>query len=266
MKKMTTLLLIVAALALALVLWLGPREKTAPAPTVAPTATAAPAPTPSPSPTPTPSPEPTPAPLSEAWFGQAVFIGDSVTRALENHCRDTGELGEAVFLCAISLSVRNIVEDRLGVEFRGEERPTLDALAEIGASRVFIMLGTNDVALTGGIDGAMDNWKLLLDGIRERCPDMEIYVESVLPMYSEGQLADLNNQKLGEYNARLRDLCREQGCLFLDLAPRFMDAAGGLRGEYSSDGYVHLTKKGAALWASLLRSEEIYEAARNQAS
>ena len=122
MKKRITVLLIAGALLLG-VLLLAHRREAPPAAAVpaVPPATATPAPTPGPTPAPTPSPTPVPttAPRSRDWFGEAVFVGDSVTRALENHCRRHEELGEPLFLCEISLSVRNIAEDRMGVQYRG---------------------------------------------------------------------------------------------------------------------------------------------------
>lgn len=260
MKKWIVALLIAGALLLGALLWALRRETpSAAAVPAVPLATATPVPSPTPAPTPSPTPVPTPAPRSQGWFGEAVFVGDSVTRALENYCRRHDELGEPLFLCEVSLSARNIAEGQMGVQYRGQELPLPEALAQAGASRVFIMLGTNDVALPGGVEAAMTNWAWLLDQLRERCPGMEIYVESALPMSTRGELRDLNNQRLREYNDSLRALCRERGCSYLDLAPWFTGEDGGLPEEYCSDGYVHLTEEGAALWASLLQREELYE-------
>ena len=133
--------------------------------------------TPEPAPIPTPEPEEDMSPLPESWFDDAVFFGDSVSVVLGKHAEKTGELGKALFLCEFSYSVRNAVSGYLKIWFRGEQYLPQDVLGLTGATKVFIMLGVNDVALPGGVDHTIECWAEYITAIREKNPDIQIFIE-----------------------------------------------------------------------------------------
>ncbi len=219
-----------------------------------------PRPTPKPTPSPTPTPEPTPdmSPLPAEWFDDSVFLGDSVTVALEKYCDKTETLGGALFLCEFSYSVRNAVSGEVDIWYQGNPYRPEDVIPLTGASKVFAMLGTNDIARSGGIDRTIELWTEMLDKIREKSPDVTFFLESCLPMHYAGQLVDLNNKKLDEYNERLRAYCEENGIVFVDIAAYFKDDRNSLRDDFSDDQYVHVTESAARLWAVLLKDPANY--------
>ena len=233
-----------------------PEAAETPAPTPAPT----PSPTPEPTPTPTPTPEPTPdmSELPLAWFDDAVFLGDSITGTLEDYCDVNEALGNATFLCETSCSVRNAVLENIEIWYHGQTYRADQAVPLTGATKVFIMLGTNDVALDPKLDLTMGRWKALVNMIRATTPGAVFFIESCLPMHRYGMSDSLNNDAIDAYNVRLRDFCEEAKCVYVDIARYFKDENNSLAEEYTSDHYVHLNFDGAELWAKVLRDPANY--------
>lgn len=191
----------------------------------------------------------------EAFFDNAAFIGDSVTLKLRNYNMANGTLGKATFLCVGSYSVHNAVTNGLYLSYQGQDMTPQDALAACGANKVFIMLGMNDIALFGNesLTIAIQNWKTLLTNIRDKNPDIAIYIQSGTPIYTAGQVGGLNNERMDEYNQLLQQFAQENGCVYVDIASSMKDSAGGLAKAYCSDDFVHFTDAGCRLWISILQ-------------
>ena len=187
------------------------------------------------------------------FFDDAAFIGDSVSLALRNFNTQYKWLGEATFLCQGSYSVDHAVNNTMLIRYQGQNMTPQEALAACGAKKVFILLGMNDIALYG-VDKSIENWGMLLANIRERCPDITVYIQSGTPIYTGGQVGGLNNNRMDEYNARLKVFAEENGCIYLDVATAMKDESNGLAYSYASDNYVHLTLSACELWAKQLKN------------
>lgn len=185
------------------------------------------------------------------YFDDAVFVGDSVSLMLSYYAADTGALGDAQFLVRGSYSVAHALNGTMLMTYRGAQLSLPDAIAATGAKKVFLMLGMNDIALNG-IDATMESWDTLLWAIKKVCPEVEIVIQSMTPIYTGGEKGRLTNANVDTYNRRLKDFAEEKGYGFLDVASSMKDAAGGLAESYCSDQYVHLTQAGAAAWVKVL--------------
>lgn len=199
-------------------------------------------------------------PLPDSWFDDAVFLGDSVSLILEKQSERTGGLGEALFLCEGSFGINNAVSGNVLLWYQGKGYLPQDVLPLTGANKLFIMVGANDIALYGGIDGAMEMWDVFVDNVRETCPDILVFIESMLPVWYTVTYDGLNNSDILVYNDRLRDFCEEKGCVYVDVADYFRDEHGGMATPYSSDAYVHITFAAAELWIEQLKNPTNYSA------
>jgi len=190
--------------------------------------------------------------VDASFFDDAVFVGDSISLKLSYDT--SGRLGNAQFLVQGSYGVGNAIYDVLPTTYRGNTYQNLeDAIAATGAKKLFIMMGMNDIGLYG-IDGTIENWKTLLGLIRGVCPDMEIYIQSMTPVWTGGEKGGLTNPNINEYNNKLRVFAAENGCGFIDVAPFMRDATGGLATAYCSDNYVHLSDAGVDMWIKVLKA------------
>ena len=197
-------------------------------------------------------------PLPDSWFDDAVFFGDSVSITLKKHCAKTGDLGDALFLCEYSFGVRNAVSGKVKVWYKGKEYKPQQVLPLTGAKKVFAMFGANDIALYGGIDRTMEKWQTLIDRIRKKSPDVEIFIESCFPVYHTINYEGLNNKAIDKYNKRLIAFCEENDCVYVDLAHYFKDKKNGMAQRYSSDEYVHITYEAAEVWVEQLKNPANY--------
>lgn len=189
---------------------------------------------------------------SGGFYDDAVFIGDSVSYMLSKYVSATGGLGSAQFLVLGSYSTTHAVNGTMLMEIDDRLLPLEQAIAATGAKKAFFMLGTNDIGAYG-ISATMANWETLLRRVREQTPELEIYIQSMTPVWTGGEIGGLNNPKTDEYNEKLRQFADRNGCIYVDIASYLKDATGGLAEGYCSDEYVHLTESGARVWVQVLQ-------------
>lgn len=187
------------------------------------------------------------------FFDDAVFIGDSVTYMLANYETSHDVLGKAQFLVRGSYSAFHAVNHTMLMNFQGMSMKLPEAIAATGAKKAFFMLGTNDIGAYG-IEKTMANWDTMITNIRELVPDIEIYIQSMTPVWTGGEKGGLNNTRADEFNEELKVFAEENNCIYVDIASYMKDATGGMAQKYCSDEYVHLTEAGAEVWIQVLKA------------
>ena len=187
------------------------------------------------------------------FFDDAVFVGDSVTLMLYNHAMAHKCLGKAQFLVRGSYSAFHAVNNTMLMSFQGGSMKLPDAIAATGAKKVFFMLGTNDIGAYG-IEKTIANWETMVEQIREQVPEIEIYIQSMTPVWTGGEKGSLNNENTDRFNEELMSFAVEFDCTYVDIASYMKDATGGMATQYCSDQYVHLTEQGAEVWVKVLKA------------
>ena len=193
------------------------------------------------------------AKVDSAFFDDAVFVGDSVTLKLSYYAASSGKLGKAQFLTRGSYGVAHAVMDSMLLTYQGQDMKVEDAINATGATKVFLMMGMNDIGLYG-VEGTIENWDKLIQRIQENCPNVTVYIQSMTPIWTGGEIGDLNNVNMDAYNARLEVFAKNAGVDFIDVAPYMKDSTGGMATRYCSDNYVHVTDQGAAAWIRVLKA------------
>lgn len=257
-------------------------------PTPEPTAVSTPEPTTehTTEPTAEPTPEPTPAPEIidaqrlasgefDAFFDDAVFVGDSITKSFGNivnarRTEDGACLGEAQFLGVVNMNAAiasrdKINSDGINFRYRGKAVTLSEAIKEVGAKKIFILLGTNELEYRKW-DAETELFLKMFEKIRAVRPDAEIVVTAILPVtarYAKSHKIDIAHWNA--FNDVLRETCESNGVTFFSFAGRLMDENGYLIDAYSSDGQYHLNKDGCSIWIEALRrfaAEQAYPDAR----
>lgn len=190
---------------------------------------------------------------ASAYYDDAVFIGDSVSLKLSYYAAQTGLLGNAQFLVRGSYSVGHALNGTMLMTYQGEEMGLPEAIAATGAKKAFFMLGMNDIDLYG-IKATIANWDTLIVRVRELAPDIEVYIQSMTPVWTGGERGGLNNANVDKYNEKLAAFAEKRGYTFVDIAPYMKDQTNGLAAAYCSDEYVHLTDAGADAWIKVLKA------------
>jgi len=125
----------------------------------------------------------------------------------------------------------------------------LERLSEVTESKpakIFIMIGTNDLAYSKTVDRVIENYKKIINQIQTDSPKTKIYIESVLPVdyaiHFTRPIADII-----KINDQLKEIVAQNNLTYIDLFSVFKTDQNKLNPEYSLDG-LHLNGKGYQLW------------------
>ena len=113
------------------------------------------------------------------------------------------------------------------------------------------MIGTNDLSRGHPPDEVAAKVEEVLGALRRQSPRTKIYLQSVLPI-REREGWNHHNANIRALNSRLEALAGETGSAWVDVAPAFMDEAGQLRADLSTDG-LHLNGAGYLRWFGAIR-------------
>ena len=201
-------------------------------------------------------------PVSASGFDDAVCVGDRITLKLNYYCEDDpAALGDAEFFCSGSLGFQNALWDlddpnAVHPYYRGEMVLTENCAAATDSSKVFILLGMNDIGLYG-VKGTQEGCEKLVAKIKAKSPDVKIYLQSVTPMLSAFEYEDYTNVNIDVFNAWLKEYCEKNGYRYLDINSIMRDENGALKEEYCSDPEamgIHFTDAACALWVDYLKN------------
>ncbi|MCH1941108.1 GDSL-type esterase/lipase family protein [Holdemania massiliensis] len=165
------------------------------------------------------------------YTADIVFFGDSIT-----YLGDWGKYYEDLNVCNLSVSGDTIIN--------ATYRATM--VEKLNPKKIFIMIGVNN------LDEVNEYSELLAPFLA--IPDVEIYVQSILPVRSPSKIS---NQKIENANIIIQGISEEYGCIYINLHNAFSDINGELRQEFSKDG-IHINEKGYELWTTLI-NEYVYE-------
>lgn len=196
----------------------------------------------------------------DEYFADAVFVGDSIMLGFRNYAMKRQEdafLSGLQFLAAGSFSANNSLWDLSNKEsvhpvYKGEPRYVWDSISMMGCKKVFIMLGMNDLNVTG-LEGTWEKYEELLGKIEEGSPDVEIHIMSMTYILHGKEVGKLENNTIREYNDMLREMARENGLGFINIADALADENGDLAAEYCSDEFAHQNAEAYDVWVEELR-------------
>lgn len=162
-----------------------------------------------------------------------ILLGDSLT--------DQGEWQE--LLKNINVKNRGISGDTTdGVLNR------LDQIIAGQPKKIFILIGANDFWWEKkSIDKLLQNYKLILDTLKQKAPNVKVYVQSLLPVNNTNFDVALDNSTLSEFNQQLEQIVKDYPYQYINLYPHFLNKENQLSLQYTTDG-VHLSVPGYLVW------------------
>lgn len=190
---------------------------------------------------------------ARSFFADAAFLGDSVSYVFYQWESKMDWMGDATFLVRGGISLESAVTGRWEIYYQGVSSSFADAVSASGVKKAFIMMGANDLARFG-IDGTMDYYKTFVQQIVEKNPDVEIYIQSVTPVWTPAEWPAFNNEMIDEFDVLLRAYAEENGFRYVEIAPYFKDYTNGLAAPYASDMLMHFNGDGCYVWAQVLKA------------
>lgn len=194
----------------------------------------------------------------DAYFDDSVFVGDSIMLGFRNYAmkRQDTFLSRMNFLAAGSFSANNALwevnEKSVHPVYQGEQRQVWESISLMGSKKVFLMLGMNDLNVTG-LEGSCEKYEELIGKIKESSPDAEIYIMSMTYVLKGKETGKLENGTIREFNSMLKEMAEKNGWGFVDVAEALADGNGDLAEEYCSDGFAHQNPDAYDVWVSVLR-------------
>ena len=113
-------------------------------------------------------------------------------------------------------------------------------------SKVFLLIGTNDLTFRRPIEQVFANQRSIIGGILTRAPRASLLVQSVMPRTREFRA------RLDQLNARYSALVDEFGATYVDLWPALSTPEGEMDPAFSLDR-LHLNEAGYRAWTTVLQ-------------
>jgi lysophospholipase L1-like esterase len=174
--------------------------------------------------------------------GRIIFLGNSIT-----------EMGN----WKKTLNDTTVINRGIGGDITYGVLKRLRDITDRNPSKVFILLGINDIGKDIPEVVIADNYLKIVREIHNKCPQTKIYVQSVLPVNSamphfpqhynkEDHILVLNkllkaNEAVGNYK-------------YVDIFHLFADTDGRLNSQYTYEG-LHLKPPAYEIWVEYLKKQ-----------
>lgn len=192
--------------------------------------------------------------VEEAYFDDALFIGDSRTVGLSEYAG----LTNATFYASTGLTVYKVFNAEIvPVEGSRQKQTIEEALGEKQFGKIYLMIGINEMG-TGTVETFMEKYREVVAHLQELQPEAIIYVQAIMRVSTarSDQGDYINNEGIDERNAEIAKLEDGKRVFFLDVNPVVSDEDGGLVADYTFDG-VHLRAKYVSLWKQFLMEHAV---------
>jgi lysophospholipase L1-like esterase len=166
-----------------------------------------------------------------------VFLGDSIT----DECEWAELLGNA------RIKNRGISGDTtIGVLHRLEE------IVNCQPAKIAIAIGINNfIHCQQSSAEILADYQKIVAKIRDRSPQTEIFIQSVLPINQSKSGLNVSNREILQLNSDLQALAAEYSLTYIDLFSHLCDERHQLNECYTLDG-VHLNGQAYSIWKEII--------------
>lgn len=130
----------------------------------------------------------------------------------------------------------------------------LDDITKGKPAKIFLLIGTNDLARGKTADSVVKNILLIADYIRQQSPASTLYIQSILPVNDQYGMFNGhtgNTAKIIETNLQLKQNATVHRYIYIDINKYFSGTNGKLNAALTNDG-LHLKGEGYMLWKHLI--------------
>lgn len=182
--------------------------------------------------------------VDEAWFDDALFIGDSRTVGLHDY---TTLSEHADFLCETSLTIHKVLKHN----FKGYGTIE-DVLAAKEYGKIYISVGINELG-TGTTEMYMEEYTRVVETLHELEPNAKIIIQGIMFVSEKKSNEDkiFNNSNILARNNAIATLADNQQIFYIDVNEAVCDENGHLTEEYTYD-QIHLLGRYNDLWKDYL--------------
>lgn len=179
----------------------------------------------------------------EVVTGKIIFLGNSITEG-GNWQELTGD--------------HSVINRGIGGDITYGLLKRIDEVIKRQPSKLFILIGINDIGKDLPDAVIADNYKKLVKKVQQESTGTKIYVQSILPLNNKvtgfPQHYDKGEQVIST-NRLLKRMAEELNCTYVDLYPLFLDEHKRLAEKYTKDG-LHLKPEGYTVWVNYLKKKK----------
>ncbi|GEP96375.1 GDSL-type esterase/lipase family protein [Chitinophaga cymbidii] len=172
-----------------------------------------------------------------------VFLGNSITEA--------GKWNE--ILPGKPVQNRGISGDNtFGVLAR------LPQIVATKPAKIFLLIGVNDLKREVPVDVIINNYRRMVNMVKNGSPRTKLYLQSVLPVNDTiliEPFRKVTNANVAKLNEALQQLAKDNGYAYVNLHEPFADEKGQLKRKDTPDG-LHLKIGAYTIWVNYLRSKK----------
>ncbi len=127
----------------------------------------------------------------------------------------------------------------------------LDDITRHQPAKIFLMIGINDLSIYS-LDSILKNYEDIVTQILLKTPSTKLYLQSILPVNNQVRNSGKSNSDIVFLNKKIENIASENGLVFLNLHPLFLDGEGELNSNLTQDG-IHLDASGYLIWKNELQ-------------
>jgi lysophospholipase L1-like esterase len=172
--------------------------------------------------------------------GRVIFLGNSITQG-GDWAKLTGD--------------STVINRGIGADLTFGLRRRLADVTRRKPSRLFILIGINDISKDIPDAVIAAQYRALVDSVRAQSPATKIFVQSILPLNPAVRGFPQHYDKQAHVvsvNRLLRQMASRTGAQYVDLWPVFVDRSNRLDARYTNDG-LHLNQLGYVRWVRHLK-------------
>lgn len=192
--------------------------------------------------------------VDDSYFEDAVFIGDSRMQGFRN----LSGITKGSFVTAVGMELENFYTDSQIATAAGNVT-VLDALKNINFSKIYMMLGTNELGAFD-MNQVGESYRQVLADIKQlsSSADPVVYVYSVI--YVDESLVTtgdyVNNANVDAVNMEILKMCKEEGYHYINLNEVLSNGYHGLISGAAEDG-IHLNTDYCKDWLEYTKTHYI---------
>jgi len=124
------------------------------------------------------------------------------------------------------------------------------SVIDLNPSRLFILIGINDIGRQDSDSTILHNYDQLLKMIADSLPNTEVYIHSILPTTAKWK--NCPPEKIVRLNKQIIKFAQHYKFNWIDIYSLFVDENSFLKDDLTRDG-LHLNDTGYQLWADKLK-------------
>lgn len=184
------------------------------------------------------NPIPSSEPLTETYFGNCAFVGDSITVGLSDY-----QLVPIKNVYAeIGMNIEKINTETIHTAFG--EATVLDGLKQAKPENIYIMLGSNGIAWLP-VSDMISYYCEFISSIQQNLPDSNIYILSIPPVTAARESAEeepILNSDIDKYNSELLKMADDKKIYYVDVNTALKGNDGKFPEDNAAEDGMHFKK------------------------